>query len=444
MVIGEIHGDKVKSSLQSPPASQMEHDHHAYFTKIREQFPLIARRDCLANQDSPLVFLDSAASSQKPQRVIDRISHYYTHEHANIHRGLYSLSERATEAYEQARQTVAQFIGATDSSEIIFTRGCTESINLVASSWGAQHLLQPNAELILSVAEHHANIVPWQMLQQTLGFTIRFVSLTPEGRLDLDEFKRLLSPQVKLVSLSHVSNVLGWINPVAEIVAAAHEVGAKVLIDGAQAVPHQQVNVSQLGVDFYAFSAHKMCGPTGVGVLWASQSLLMSMPPYQGGGDMILTVTEKKFETSALPHKFEAGTPHIAGVLALAEAVEFLAEIHQVVDMSDHSRTLAEHCLAGLLAHPHIKVCHSGESSAADWQGIISLYHTKIHAHDLACFLDSRGICVRAGHHCAMPLHQVLGVPATLRVSPYIYNNLVEIDEFLKVLKQAEEFFGVH
>lgn len=439
------HMDRQSSlSVTASGGSATHKDHQSL---IRAQFPLI--HGSSEPDRHPLAFLDSAASSQKPQRVIDRISQYYTHEHANIHRGLYTLSEQATAAFEQARHVVAEFIGAAHSSEVIFTRGCTEAINLVASSWGGSALLGEDDELILSVAEHHANIVPWHILQQRQPFTIRYVPLTSTGQLDMPAFRRMLSPQVKLVSLAHVSNVLGWVNPVAEIVQAAHAVGAKVLIDGAQAVPHQRVNVRELGADFYTFSAHKMCGPTGTGVLWGSRPILEAMPPYQGGGDMILTVGEAGFEPADLPHKFEAGTPHIAGVLGLAAAVDFLNEAHAVLDVAAHSRGLALECLAGLAAHPHISLCHGDIASAGqlpgeDWQGIISLYHRHIHAHDLACFLDSRGVCVRAGHHCAMPLHHSLGVPATLRISPYLYNTSTDIQQLLKALREAEEFFGTH
>lgn len=438
--------DRQSSLNGSAGGGECATTHNDHWPAIRAQFPLIHGGGTGELDQHPLTFLDSAASSQKPQRVIDRISHYYAHEHANIHRGLYGLSEQATAAFEQAREVVAEFIGAAHSSEVIFTRGCTEAINLVASSWGGSSLVSADDELILSVAEHHANIVPWQMLQQRQPFTIRFVPITPAGQLDLPAFRRMLSPKVKLVSLAHVSNVLGWVNPVAEIVEAAHAVGAKVLIDGAQAVPHQRVNVSELGADFYTFSAHKMCGSTGTGVLWGSRSVLEAMPPYQGGGDMILTVSETGFKSADLPHKFEAGTPHIAGVLALAEAAEFLNDVHAVVDVAAHSRGLALECMAGLAGHSHINVCHGqvGNMTGEDWQGIISLYHSKIHAHDLACFLDSRGVCVRAGHHCAMPLHHALGVPATLRISPYLYNTSAEIQQVLKALREAEEFFGTH
>lgn len=413
---------------------------------VRDQFPLIRDRDHCRSPDDPLVFLDSAASSQKPQQVIDRISQYYKAEHANIHRGLYSLSEQATQAFEDARQLVASFLGARESSEVIFTRGCTESINLVARSWGTQNLTDPDDELILSVAEHHANIVPWQILQQQMGFKIHYVSLTEEGRFDLSEYKRLLNPRTKLVSVTHVSNVLGWVNPIDKIVQAAHEVGAYVMVDGAQAVGHRRVDVETLGVDFYAFSSHKMCGPTGVGVLWGRRSILETMPPYQGGGDMIVRVSTSGFEAADLPHKFEAGTPHIAGVLGYAQAVSFLTDIHDQADISAHSRTLAQVCMDELKGYSQVRVCHLIEDSQQadeDWQGIISMEHSQIHAHDLACFLDSRGVCVRAGHHCAMPLCDFLGVSSTLRVSPYIYNNLSDIHEFIKALDAAERFFGV-
>lgn len=398
---------------------------------IRHQFPLIHNQN--------LSYLDSAASSQKPQRVIDRITRYYSSEHANIHRGLYSLSEEATQAFENARETVACFLGATDSSEVIFTRGCTEAINLVASSWGSEHL-GPGDEVILSGLEHHANIVPWQLLQKKNNFQIRFIRLTKEGRIDRDHYHQLLNKKTKLVSITHLSNVLGWLSPVKEMIASAHEVGAKVLVDGAQATPHLAVDVGELDADFYGFSSHKMCGPTGVGVLWGKQEILQQMAPYQGGGDMILSVTTEGHEAAQIPHKFEAGTPHIAGVLGLEEAIHFLKDLDRP-SLLRHERHLAQQVMEGLTEFKDVAVCHAPESQEIpdDWMGTISLYHQKIHVHDLACFLDQVGVCVRAGHHCAMPLHKQLGIGATLRVSLYIYNNQKDIERFLDGLGQAEK-----
>ncbi|MCY4380595.1 MAG: cysteine desulfurase [Proteobacteria bacterium] len=412
---------------------------------FRACFPLIS------HYDGAIAFLDSAASSQKPSCVIDRVSDYYSREHANIHRGLYSLSEKATAAFEGARSSVASFIGASDPREVIFTKGCTEAINIVASAWGRKFLTSDD-EVIVTVAEHHANMVPWLMLQQQIGFTLHHIPLTLSCTIDLDAFRSRLNERTKLVATHHVSNVLGMVQPIRAIVAAAQEVGARVLIDGAQAVPHLSINVVELGVDFYAFSAHKMVGPTGVGVLWGRQDILEGMGPYEGGGDMIITVSQTGFETADIPHKFEAGTPNIAGVLGFEAAIQFMKSWdHQM--LRTHEQHLARKLIVGLAAFSRIKLLNaqimvkeewnqqSCRDLAENWVGIVSFSHQDIHAHDLACFLDGHGVAVRAGHHCAMPLHDYLNVGSSLRVSPYYYNNPAEIESLLSALQAAEEFF---
>ena len=398
---------------------------------VRADFPL------LHHYGDGLSFLDSAASSQKPDVVIDRMNDYYRREHANIHRGLYSLSERATRSYENARTTVSQFIGAEDPCEVIFTRGCTEAINIVARTWGETHL-KASSEVIISVAEHHANMVPWQILAEKTGCMLHFIPLGEGGRVDEEALLEKLSPQTALVALFHVSNVLGSVNPLRRIIPEIRRYGARVLVDGAQGVVHLPVDVQELGSDFYVFSSHKMCGPTGVGVLWGKKEILASLPPFHGGGDMIETVTTEGFTTADLPHRLEAGTPPIAEVLGLEAAIQYLGRWDRGAALA-HERALGQYLKKALGSFKHIRSWP--KIIEDDWVGVVSFHHTQIHAHDLACFADSKGVAVRAGHHCAMPLHDYLKVSSTLRVSPYIYNTQQDIDRLLESLEQAEHIF---
>lgn len=423
---------------------------------VVEDFPLIT------HFGPRLAFLDNAASSQKPRQVINRMSAYYEREHANIHRGLYTLSEQATRSYENARTSVAEFIGAGDVCEVIFTRGCTEAINIVARTWGEQHLTS-SSEVIISVGEHHANIVPWQMLSQKIGFKLHFLPLDAHGVVDEEALEQTLNKNTALVSLFHVSNVLGTINPLERLIpmirslggggVGSEEVSVKILIDGAQGVVHIPVNVRDLGADFYTFSSHKMCGPTGLGVLWGRKELLETLPPFHGGGNMIEAVTKEGFTTADLPHRLEAGTPAIAEVLGLEAAVDYLQQWDRNSAL-EHERSLGLYLCEALKGFKHIRVwpeelghqdsnreLSAEDSTSPSWVGTVSFHHEKIHAHDLALFADSKGVAVRAGHHCAMPLHQYLSVSSTLRASPYLYNTRQDIDLLIEALFEAEKLF---
>jgi SufS family cysteine desulfurase len=395
---------------------------------IRQHFPLF-------NQPDAPAYLDSAATSQKPQAVIDRIARFYAYENANVHRGIYQLSEAATRAYEDARQEVSRFLNAGSDHEIIFTRGTTEAINLVAQSWGAA-FLQPGDEILLTVAEHHSNIVPWQLIAERTGAVIRYIPLNEHLRLDLEAARKLLTSRTKMVALAHVSNVLGVIHPIKTLIDQAHELGAVVLIDGAQGAAHLDVDVQALDCDFYALSSHKVLGPTGVGVLYGKEALLNRMPPYQGGGDMIEQVTLEGSTWNELPGKFEAGTPNIAGVVGLGEALRFLQRISRQ-DALAHDCHLGRRLLDVLKDSQAQIFTEPGD----DWVGIVTFYHPDIHPHDMASLCDSEGVCLRAGHHCAQPLMVSLGVSATSRVSPYIYNNEDDVQRFAKALAKAEKLF---
>lgn len=397
--------------------------------QIRQDFPMFER-------NSSLVFLDSGASSQKPASVIERLSKYYCEENANIHRGIYQLSEKATAEFENTRAKVASFIGAKSKEEIIFTRGTTESINIVALSWGAANLTEKD-EIVLTVAEHHSNIVPWQILQAKIGFKISYIGLDAQHRVNLEQARSLITPRTKLVGMSHVSNVLGFINPVREIVELAKKVGAKTLIDGAQGAAHLDVDVMKLDCDFYCFSAHKLLGPTGVGVLYGKKALLDEMPPYHGGGDMIESVSLEGSVWNEVPHKFEAGTPNIAGVIGTGAALDYLSNIDRKAALA-HDKELGLRLLDGLKSFNHVRTFVADSS---DWVGIVTFAHAKIHAHDLAALCDKESICVRAGHHCAMPLMKVLGERSTVRASPYVYNIESDIDALIGAIRKAEEIF---
>lgn len=396
--------------------------------KIREEFPILARK--LYGRD--LVYLDNTATSQTPDRVVDAIVRGYTTTKANVHRGVHTLSQEATDLQEQARERVREWINADSVDEIIFTRGTTEALNLVASSFGGSQLGEGD-ELILTVMEHHANIVPWQLLQAHKHFTIKVVPIDSEGRLDMDAFRALLSPRTKIVSVCHASNVLGTVNPVAEIIAEAHRAGAKVVIDGAQAAPHIKIDVKALDADFYTFSAHKMYGPTGVGVLYGKRELLEAMPPYQGGGEMIESVSFEKTTFAALPFKFEAGTPDFIGIAALHQAIDFMDSLG-IDNIAAHEHELLEYTTRRMLEEiPEIRIFGQAPGKCA----IISFLLGNAHHYDTGMLLDKLGIEVRTGHHCAQPLMHALGVEGVVRASFAVYNTRKEADRFIDGLKRV-------
>ena len=401
---------------------------------IRAQFPILSTDK---DDGLPLVFLDSAASSQKPTRVIQAMSTFYETKYANVHRGIYRLAERATEAFEAGREQVARFIGAESSRQLIFTRNATEAINLVANSWGRANL-QAGDLVLLTQMEHHSNIVPWQMLKAQLGFEIEFTPITEDYRLDQAAYKKLLERRPKLVGFTQMSNVLGTVNPVAEMTELAHAAGAVVLIDGAQSVPHIAVNVAELDVDFLAFSAHKMCGPTGIGALYGRRELLEEMPPFLGGGEMIKRVRFDSFTATELPSKFEAGTPPIAQAVGFGAAAEYLSDIGMDA-IAQHEREIIARALEQLEEVPGVQVY----GPAPEYKGGVAAFtFADAHPHDVAQILDREGIAVRAGHHCAMPLHETLGLPATTRASFYIYNTPEDIDQLISGLYSVKELFG--
>jgi cysteine desulfurase/selenocysteine lyase len=401
--------------------------------RIRADFPVLARKI----NGHPLVFLDSAASSQKPVQVIDAISDYYRNTHANVHRGIYRLSEEATDAYENARGRVARFINALSRKEVIFTRNATESINLVAQSWGRANL-RSGDEILLTEMEHHANLVPWQMIAEERDVILRFIPLAEDGYLDLRELDRLLTDRTRIVAFTQASNVLGTLTPVRQIVDAAHAVGAVTLLDGAQAVPHMPVDVQVLGCDFYVFSGHKMCGPTGIGVLWGRRELLEDMPPFMGGGEMIRRVELERSEWAAIPQKFEAGTPAIAEAIGLGVAVDYLTEVGMEA-VRAHEKELTAYALDRLSEVPGLTLF--GPSDVEVRGGVTSFVLEEAHPHDIATILDGEGVAVRAGHHCAMPLHRALQVPATTRASYYIYNTQEEVDRLVESLYKVKHIF---
>ncbi len=399
---------------------------------VRTRFPILSR----TVHGRPLVYLDNAASSQRPDAVLERVDRYYRREHANVHRGVHELSTLATDAYEDARAAVARHVGAGDASELVFVRGTTEAINLVAGSWGAANLSEGD-EVVLTKMEHHSNIVPWQLLAERTGARLRFADVTPEGRLDLDDLRRLVGDRTRLVGVTHVSNSLGVVNPVAEIAELAHAVGARFLVDGAQAAPHLPLDVGRLGCDFYAFSGHKMCAPTGIGALWARRELLEEMPPWQGGGEMISAVRLDGSEWAAVPHKFEAGTPNIGGAVGFGEAVRFLDELGMEA-IRRHEEELTEYALERLEEVPGLRLFGPKDGRT----GVLSFTYGDVHPHDLATILDRRGIAIRAGHHCNQPLMDHLGVSATARASLYLYNTRQEVDGLVEGLAYAAELFG--
>lgn len=409
-----------------------EHHHGLISKALRNDFPILKEK----MRGKPLVYLDSAASAQKPQVVIDAISDFYSKGYANIHRGVYKLSQDATEAYEHARNIVRDFIGAAQSREIIFTRGTTEAINLVAQTYGRSALGQGD-EILVTEMEHHSNIVPWQILCEQTGAKLVVAPMDDTGTLILKRFAELISENTKLVAVSHVSNALGTINPVREIIELAHAKNIPVLLDGAQATPHMPVDVQALDVDFYAFSGHKVYGPTGIGVLYGKAALLEAMPPYQGGGDMILSVTFEKTDYNEIPHKFEAGTPDIAGVIGLGVALEYLQDIG-MDRLAAHEAALLSYATEKLEEIPQVSIIGTAKEKAA----VISFAVEGIHPHDLATIFDQDGVAIRAGHHCAQPVMEHFGVPATARASFGLYNNFEDVDMLVKTIQHAIEVFS--
>jgi cysteine desulfurase/selenocysteine lyase len=401
---------------------------------VRQHFPALHQKV----NGHPLVYLDSAATSQKPRAVIDALTGYYEHDNANVHRGIHELSRRATIGYEDARGKVAAWVGAADPVEIVWTRGTTEAINLVATAWGLDNVGEGD-EILLSVLEHHSNIVPWQLLAKRTGAKLRYIELDDEGRMILDDLPALLTERTKVVAISHVSNALGTINPVKDIAKAAHEVGALVVVDGAQGAVHMKIDVQDLGVDCYAFSGHKMCGPTGVGVLWARKDLLESMSPYQGGGEMIHFVERDESTWAEVPHKFEAGTPNIAGAIGLGAAVDYLAEIGMEA-IAAHERDVVGYALERLGSIEGIRVY--GPESMDERSAVVSFTLGDAHPHDISTILDSEGIAVRAGHHCAQLVMKHYGISATARASFYLYNTREDVDRLVDGLDSVREIFA--
>jgi len=407
---------------------------HLDVQRIRADFPILKRE---VRPGVQLVYLDSAATSQKPYQVIDAMDDYYRNHNANIHRGIHVLAEEATAGYEQAREKVARFIGAASPRQVIFTRNATESINLVAQTWGRQNLRSGDV-VILTEMEHHANLVPWHILASQQNLRLEFIPVTPDGLLDLEIFQQLLKLAPRLVAFTHMSNVLGTINPAGEILRMAREGGAVTLLDAAQSVPHFPVNVQDLGVDFLAFSSHKMCGPTGIGVLYGRQDLLEKMPPFMGGGDMIKRVHLRSFTPNELPHKFEAGTPAIAEAVGLGVAIEYLESIGMEA-IHYREKELIAYALTCLAEIPGVKVY----GPAAHLKGGVASFSLEgVHPHDVSQILDQYGIAIRAGHHCAMPLHEKLNLPATARASFYLYNTEDEVDRLVMAIYKVKDIFG--
>jgi cysteine desulfurase/selenocysteine lyase len=399
---------------------------------IREQFPTLAQ--CVNGK--PLAYLDNAATSQKPRAVLNTLAEYYRRDNANVHRGIHELSRRATIGYEEAREKVARWINAPDAAEVVWTRGTTEALNLVAIAWGLDN---EGDEIVLSVSEHHSNIVPWQLLAKRRGATLRYIELDEQGRWILDDLPELLGDRTKLVAVGHVSNALGTINPVERVVRAAHDVGAVVVVDGAQGAVHTKVDVQALGADFYAFSGHKMCGPTGIGVLWGRRSLLEEMSPYQGGGEMIDVVERDQSTWAAVPHKFEAGTPNIAGAIGMGAAVDFLADVGMDAIVA-YETELAAYALARLSEIPGLRVY--GPEDPAERSAVISFTLGDAHPHDISTILDAEGVAVRAGHHCAQLVMKHFGISSTARASFYLYNTKDDVDRLVAGLEQVRAIFG--
>ena len=399
--------------------------------RARAEFPILSR----SVHGKPLVYLDNAATTQKPRQVLDAIRRYYEEENANVHRGVHLLSELATKAYEGARARVGRFLGTSDPAEIVFVRGATEAVNLVAQTFGRARL-SAGDEVLVTELEHHSNIVPWQLVAREKGARVVAAPITDAGDIDLDAFDRLLGPRVKLLAVGHVSNALGTVNPIAELVKRAHARGVPVLVDGAQAAPHLAIDVARLGADFYVLSGHKMYAPTGIGVLWGRRELLEAMPPWQGGGDMIRSVSFEGSTWAALPHKLEAGTPNIEGAVGLAAAVDYLEGFGLDV-LAAHENALVVKALAALRAVPDVRIVGTPRERAA----VISFLIADVHPHDIGTVLDRHGVAVRAGHHCAQPLMKRLGVPATARASFALYNTEADVDALVRGVNAVREVF---
>ncbi|NRD49109.1 cysteine desulfurase [Corallococcus exiguus] len=400
--------------------------------RVRADFPILRQEV----RGRPLVYLDSAATGQKPQAVLDAITRYYTHDNANVHRGVHILSERATQAFEDARETVRRFIHAKDVREVIFVRGTTEAINLVAATYGRKHV-GPGDEVLISAMEHHSNIVPWQMVCDAAGAKLRVIPVDERGELRMDTVDALLTEKTRLLAITHVSNALGSVNPIKELVAKAHAKNIPVLVDGAQSVTHFPVDVQDLGCDFYAFSGHKLFGPTGIGVLYGKLAMLESLPPYQGGGDMILSVTMEKTVYNRVPHRFEAGTPDMAGAVGLAAAIRYLEAVG-MENVSQHDQWLLAYATDALQSIPGLKLV----GTAPHKTGVLSFTMEDVHPHDVGTILDQEGICIRTGHHCAQPLMQRFGVAATARASLALYNTREDVDALVKGLHKVKEVFA--
>jgi cysteine desulfurase/selenocysteine lyase len=399
---------------------------------IRADFPILGEQA----HGHPLIYFDSAATSQKPRAVIDALRDYYEHNNANVHRGLHELSSRATEAYEHARQRVAGYLGAASADEIVFTRGTTESINLVAQAWGGKYLRAGDV-VLLTEMEHHSNLVPWQLLAERTGAHLRFLPVRDDGRLDLDQLPALLTPEVKLFAFTHVSNSLGTINPVVELCRKARAAGVLTLVDAAQSAGHLPINVQELGCDFLALSGHKMCGPTGIGALYARAEILDSMPPWHGGGEMIVSVTLEKSVFKKAPHRFEAGTPNIAGAIGLAAAIDYIERIGRPA-IFEHDTQLARYAMERLAELPGMRVLGPREERGA----LVGFVMEAAHPHDLTTFADQYGLALRGGHHCNQPLMRRFGLPGTTRASFYFYNTIEEIDRMIEILRAAVRFFS--
>jgi cysteine desulfurase / selenocysteine lyase len=399
---------------------------------IREDFPILRERA----HGHPLIYFDSAATSQKPRAVIDALRHYYEHQNANVHRGLHELSSRATEAYEQARRRVATYLGAASAEEIVFTRGTTESINLVAQAWGGKFLGRGDV-ILLTEMEHHSNLVPWQLLAERTDARLRFVPLLDDGTLDLEQLSLLLTAEVKLFAFTHVSNSLGTINPVSELCRKARAMGALTLVDAAQSAGHLPIDVQELGCDFLAFSGHKMCGPTGIGGLYARAEILNSIPPWHGGGEMIVSVTLEKSAFKKAPHRFEAGTPNIAGAIGLAAAIDYIEQIGRPT-IFGHDTYLARYAAERLAELPGMHIFGPTKQRGA----LVGFVMDAAHPHDLTTFADQYGLALRGGHHCNQPLMRRFGVSGTTRASFYFYNTTEEIDRMIEILRAAVRFFS--
>ena len=405
---------------------------HLDVDAIRAEFPILAR----TVHGKPLVYLDNAATTQKPRFVLDTIERYYKEENANIHRGVHYLSERATADYENARVTIQQFLDAAKSSEIIFVRGTTEGINMVAQTYGRRHV-GAGDEILITAIEHHSNIVPWQMLCEEKGARLRVAPINDRGEIVLEEFEKLLGPRTKIAAITHVSNALGTVNPVRRMIEMAHARNIPVLVDGAQAAPHMAVDVQALDCDFYAFSGHKIYGPTGIGVLYGKSALLEAMPPYQGGGDMISSVTFEKTIYNKLPYKFEAGTPHISGAIGLGAAIEYVRDTGMDA-IAAHEEALLEYATDALASIPDVRLI----GTAAQKAGVLSFMIGDIHPHDVGTILDQEGIAIRTGHHCSQPVMERFNIPATARASFALYNTRQDIDALVKGIERVREVLG--